>query len=306
MTASLSSIGASRRARCRALGLERKVGEVVKTRRYYVLLAGILGLAVAVLPAIASSETSPTIEARNTPGSIYEHHEWAPTQVSVGSGGVVTLSNPTAVPHGVEWIGAAKPTCSSGVPVGSTPAAAGIDWNGTCTFTQPGTYIFYCTVHGPEMTGRVVVSADGTTTTTTPTTPTTGTTTTTGTVPKVQEEAPAGPPLTGAPALRSVGHGTSITGSLQISPAGVGDRLEVDLVADAAVLAKSRHGKRVTVGRYVHNSVKAGRQSFTVKLNAKARAALKRRHRLVLTVKLVLTPGYGEPTTRTRSLVVHG
>ena len=54
--------------------------------------------AVAVLPAVASSESPPTIEAFNS-GAYY--HEWRPAQATVAAGGTVTLSNPTTVKHGV-------------------------------------------------------------------------------------------------------------------------------------------------------------------------------------------------------------
>lgn len=271
----------------------------MRPRRYYVLLAMVLGIGAAVLPAIASSETSPNVQAVNT--GLYSH-SWSPAQVTIAAGGSVSLSNPTTVPHGVEWhSGPSTPTCS-GVPVGTE---SGTEWSGSCKFAQAGTYVFYCTVHGPEMTGTVTVSADGTITTTTTTTPTGTTTTPAGTKPPVQE-APAGPPITGSPTVRAARHGTSVTGSLQVSAAGAGDRLEVDLIADGAALAKGKQAKHVTVGRFVRSSVKAGKQSFTVKLDASARHALKRRHRLALTVKVVLTPGYGNPTTRTRTVIVHG
>jgi len=283
-------------------------GEIVRLRWRYVPLVAVLGLAAAVLPAIASSETSPTIEATNTAGSgLYseEHHSWTPSQVSVMAGGVVTFSNSSEVPHGVEWRSALKPTCEEGagkVPVGTTAAASGTKWSGACTFSQPGTYTFYCTVHGPEMTGTVTVAANGTTTVTTTTTPTTtapGTTT-----PK--SETPTGSPFSGAPSVPSSQRGTAVHGSLEISQAGAGARLEVDLLAGVATLSRTAGGKRVTVGRLVDRSVKAGRLPFSVKLNAKARRALHRRHRLALTVRFVLTPFYGEPTTLTRTVVLHG
>jgi plastocyanin len=282
--------------------------EIVKPRRRYVPLALLLGVLAAGLPAVASSETSPTVEAVNEPGSggYGESHHWSPTQTSVAAGGVVTFSNPTAVNHGVEWVGGpAKPTCDSGVPVGTTAAAAGTKWSGTCTFAQAGTYTFYCTVHGPEMTGTITVSPDGTTTTTMTTTgapPTTGTTPT----PTPITEAHSGSPLVGGPSLGANQHGTSVHGSLDVSQSGAGDRLEVDLLASGATLAKAKHATRVTVGRFVRGSVPAGRQSFSVKLDAKAKRALSRRHRLALTVKIVLTSSSGVATTITRSVVEHG
>jgi plastocyanin len=130
-----------------------------------------------VLPAVSASETAQTITAVNHPGGGYygETHEWTPSQVAIAQGATVTLSNPTEVEHGVEWVSSpATPTCDSGVPVGNTEAASNTKWSGTYTFTTPGVYIFHCTVHHAAMTGRVTVAANGTTTT-----PTTTTTTTT-------------------------------------------------------------------------------------------------------------------------------
>jgi plastocyanin len=280
----------------------------VSLRRRYVLLVAVLGLATAVLPAIASSETSPSITATNTPGSgIYseERHAWTPSQVTVMAGGVVTFSNSTEVPHGIEWRSALKPTCEEGagkVPVGTTAAASGTKWSGACTFAQAGTYTFYCTVHGPEMTGTVTVAANGTTTVTSTTTPTS---TTPGSPPSPKGEAPKGSPFAGVPSLRASQHGTSVRGSLRVSQAGAGGSLEVNLLANSATLSRAAHPKRVIVGRFARESVKAGTQSFSVKLDAKARRALSHRHRLALTVRIVLTPFYGEATTVTRSVVEH-
>jgi hypothetical protein len=209
------------------------------------------------------------------------------------------------VNHGVEWVGGpAKPACTSGIPVGTSPAASGTNWSGTCTFTEAGTYTFYCTVHGREMTGTVTVNAAGTSTTvsTTPTPPTTTTTTT----PMTPAEAASGSPLLGTPSLRSSKRDGSIRGWLEISKAGAGDRLEVDLFAKSASLAKAKQSTRVRVGQLARKSVSAGKVSFVVKLFASARSALRRHHRLALTVKITLTPSHGEPLTITRVVVDHG
>ena len=253
---------------------------------------------MAMLPSVASSETSPTVEAVNT--GPYTHY-WTPAQVTVGAGGVVALRNTTTVAHGVEWVGGpARPECSSGIPVGTTAAASGEEWSGTCTFAQPGMYTFYCTVHGPEMTGTVTVSANGTTTMGTATTPTSTTPTTSGPATPV-----AGSPLIDAPSLRASQHGGSVHGSLAISQAGAGDRLEVDLLAKSGPLGKAGHSKRVRVARFVRGSVSAGNVSFLVKLDAAARRALARHHKLALVVRITLTPLYGSPSILTRTVVVH-
>jgi hypothetical protein len=94
-----------------------------------------------------------------------------------------------------------------------------------------------------------------------------------------------------------------VEGALEISKSGTGDRLEVELLATTASLAKTGHTAQV--GRFVSASVSAGQQSFSVKLDAKARRALKRRHRLALKVKITLTPVHGEATSLTRSVTLH-
>jgi hypothetical protein len=59
---------------------------------------------------------------------------------------------------------------------------------------------------------------------------------------------------------------------------------------------------RVRVGRFVRSSVGAGETAFVVRLSANARRALRRHHRLALTVKIVLSPVYGETTVLNRSV----
>jgi hypothetical protein len=216
----------------------------------------------------------------------------------------VTFSNPTEVPHGVEWRSALKPTCEEGagkVPVGTSATASGAKWSGTCTFAQAGTYTFYCTVHGAAMAGTITVSPSGTTTSTTGTTPpTTGTTTPTTTTPG--EPTPSSP-LLGSPSLRSARHGAVVAGSLDVSKAGNGDSLEVDVFAKSTALTAKRSA-RVRVGRLTRSSVSEGRVSFAVKLDRRARRALARHRRLALTVQIVLT-GYAEPFVVKRSIVNH-
>jgi plastocyanin len=269
------------------------------------MAAAVLGGGVVVLPAVAGSETGPAIEAFNS--GLYYHY-WRPAQASIAPGGSVALSNPTAVNHGVEWAGGpATPACTSGVPVGSGAAASGKEWSGSCTFSQPGTYTFYCTVHGKEMTATVVVSAAATTTTTPPPSypPTTAP------PPPVQagaEPAPgAGSPLAGGAAAVSLAarqRGTSVHGSVAVSQAGAGGRLQVELLARGASLATAHHARAVRVGRLVRSSLHAGRVPFSVALNARARRGLRTHRRLALTAKIVLTPATGAAVGVTRSIVL--
>jgi plastocyanin len=134
----------------------------------YMLAAGLLGIALAAIPAVASEPgLTGMVTAENIGGGGYyeEEHRWSPPQVTVKAGGVVTFSNPTEVKHGVHWIGPpAEPACS-GVPVGTTETASGTKWSGTCKFTASGTYTYYCTVHGAKMAGTITVPGTPTATT---------------------------------------------------------------------------------------------------------------------------------------------
>jgi plastocyanin len=256
----------------------------------YLALAAVLGVGVAVLPALAASESLP-VEAVNE--GLYYHH-WSNPLQTVIAGDTVKFANPgNEVPHGLKFTsGPATPSCT-GIPAAATEETGATNWHGECTFSTPGTYAFVCTVHPGEMKGTITVNPNGTTTTTT-------TTTTTSTNPV---ETPSGSPLVGAPSIRAIQHGGVVKGTLEISQAGAGDRLDVQLLASRASLASAGHASRVTVGRFTIASVKAGRQTFSVKLSAKAWRVLHRHKRLPLSVRIVLTPPHGKPTTVTRSVI---
>jgi plastocyanin len=134
--------------------------------RRWLLIVAVAGILLAILPAVGSStEPSATVDAVN---NLPYGHSWSPPTVAVSTGAGIAIRNQTTTPHGVHWVGGpATPVCSSGVPVGTTAAVSGAEWSGTCTFAQAGTYTFYCTVHGPEMTETVTVSTPGAPTSTT-------------------------------------------------------------------------------------------------------------------------------------------
>jgi plastocyanin len=121
-------------------------------RRVWLGFAVPLVIVAVVVPAMAAE---PTIEAG--PGI-----KWSPNMTTVSAGGTAKIANHTGVFHGVEWkSGPNTPSCTPGVPVGTTPSASGSNWEGSCTFTQPGTYVFWCTVHGSAMTETVTVPGAG-------------------------------------------------------------------------------------------------------------------------------------------------
>jgi hypothetical protein len=180
----------------------------------------------------------------------------------------------------------------------------------TTTTTTSTTTTSTTTTPTPTPTTTTPTTTMPTTTTSTPTTPTATTSTqpsggaptatTSGSI-----ETPS-PPGEGSPlatlALANAQHGDAVHGTVQIPAADGGARLEVELLAQGASLAKVKRGGSSRVGRLVR-SAPAGTVSFTVALDAQAKRAL-RHHKLALTVKIVLTPKHGAAITLTRKVVV--
>jgi hypothetical protein len=140
-------------------------------------------------------------------------------------------------------------------------------------------------------------------------TPTPTPTPTPGPISPEPEIAPHVPVLVeGSLKLTAPRHGSSVRGSVEVSKSAAGARLEIDLLANSASLAKVRHKRSTStvVGRLVRASVPAGKVFFSISLNARAKSALHRHHRLVLTVQIVLTPIAGVPASVTRNVVLHG
>ena len=285
----------------------RGVLSVVGRERLLFPLGALLGAAVVVLPAVASSEASPTISAVNSGGGYY--HAWSPPAETIAAGGTVSFQNAgTSVPHGVVWeSGPATPSCK-GVPIGKGETS----WKGTCVFSQPGTYKFYCPVHPTEMTGTITVNANGPTTSTGEGGPAGTTTTGTAAAPGAPEAsgagAPSGSPLAGSASsairLARVQHGGAVRGSVALSQAGGGSRLEVDLLAGRASLAAASHAPLASAGRLARSSLPAGLVSFKVTLNARASHALRAHRRLALSVRIVIQPVHGQPVTVTRAVLL--
>jgi plastocyanin len=277
------------------------------------LVVALLSGAVVVLPAAAGSETSPTVKAEDS-GVYGEPHRWSPEQTSIAPAGMVTFANSSAtVPHGVIWTSSVAPVCEASVPVGNGNSKT--SWSGSCSFAQAGEYAFYCSYHGPSMHGTVIVSAAGATTTTTAPPPASGGGAAGGNPASPVEpgsqsvSAVPSPPLAGsalqALKLASVQRGGSVRGSVKVSPAGSGARLEVDVLAKGASLAGAGRAAQVRVGRLVRPSVQAGTVSFTVTLTARARRALRAHRHLALAVRISLSPAHGSTVRIGRSVVLH-
>jgi hypothetical protein len=295
----------------------------VKLRKRYLPVAAVLGAGIAIVPALADAPSEVKLEVNEncvenawpcwaTPGSGSKPEP--ASKVTIATGGKVEFVDNANTAAAVVWT-SPEPACS-GVP--TSPMTK---WEGTCKFEQPGTYRFESATlfdGGPgenyteydivvEGSANGTTTATTTTTTTKPTTTTTKPTTTTTTGPATGSEPGQGAPLEGGlRALKLAGRqrGSIVHGSIKVSRAGSGGRLEVGLFAAAASLVGAGRSKQVRVGRLVRSSLKAGSVSFSVPLSAKGRAALRRRRRLALTVKLTLTPPHGAATTVARGVVV--
>jgi plastocyanin len=245
-----------------------------------VVPAGVAGL---LLFSAASLAEGPTIEAAGGESSPY----WNPASAEIAAGGSVNFKNPSAsILHGVAWTGGPETPKCTGVPVDDFKYS----WSGSCTFTQAGAYPFKCTVH-PTMTGKIVVASSGTP----PGPPPPGT-------PGAQPGGPALQALTIARGQR----GDHVKGSVDVSQAGAGGRLRVDLVATRTMLFGPGHRGKMRVGRLTRSSLPEGHVAFAVSLTGVARRALQRVERLPLQVKVTVTPPEGSVLRRMRGVIVHG
>lgn len=272
--------------------------------------AALLGAAVVILPAAASSETVPTIAAENVSASV---HYWRPPEATIEAGGSVQFANPTAVPHGIQWVSTpgGAPECTPGVPVGSSASASGTNWSGSCRFTKPGTYTFYCTVHGPAMSGTITVGAASTTTGGTAT----SSTAITGTTPVYSQPGSTVTSTTATPLVQGTGGSVHADGALtglrlaalrhdaDVRVSVVAPAAEAGGTLGAAILARIA-GRNVAVGREVRTHVGSGPVSLTVPLSRAARRALRLRGQLALTVRVTLLGASGAPLTLTRTVTL--
>ncbi len=278
------------------------------------LLATLVGATVAVLPALAAAPSEAKLEVNEncvepawpcwaTPGS--GANPTPASKITIAAGDEVKFADHANTAAAVVWT--SSPPACSGVPTSAMTA-----WEGACKFEQPGTYKFESSTLFDEGGAldytKYEIVVEGASTGTTPTTTTTTTPTTTTTAPTTPSEPSHGSPLEGgSKALELTGsqRGATVHGAIQVSQAGAGGRLEVALFAAGASLAKTGHHAPVRVGRLVHSSLQAGSVHFSVPLNAKGKAALRRHRRLTLTVKLTLTTLHGTAETATRSVALH-
>lgn len=263
-------------------------------------LAAVVCGALAGIPALAAAQqqdpASGSVVAQDvqpSSGRWVINGDATATTVTIAAGGTVTFSYPSGTSHHDVSFTDAQPASCTGLPSGNPFLTGGPGWSGSCRFDHAGTYSFVCVVHPYAMTGTVVVK-DQPAATPTPTPGATPTPTPTPIATPVATPPPA--TLRGAVALARRQTGTRVRGSVKVETAR--SRLEV-------VLRARLSGRRlVRVGRW-RKTANAGRVAFSVPLTARARAALRRHHRLALTVTVALTPPGSPEVTRTLHTTVH-
>jgi plastocyanin len=251
----------------------------VRLKTRHLVLAAACGVVVAV-PAYARQEPprSATVTATDYSAS---SHAWVGGDATIAAGGTVTFTYPTGTStHSVEFTGAQPASCSG------LPADPGRGWTGSCRFDAPGSYPFVCPVHA-DMTGTITVQAPVATPSPAPS--------------ATPIPAPPPPPGTVAPpaplavTLATSQHGTRVRGSVGVTIRG--SRLVVEVWATRRSVLGGRSTKPVRIGRFTRASAPAGRTSFAVAVDAKARSALRRHRRLAVTVAIALTPPGGHELT---------
>jgi plastocyanin len=251
---------------------------------YTTALAAGAGLAFAVATAEADEPTSASITAKDP----YSFDNGAGgNTVSIAAGGTVTFSYPTGVSAHNVVFDTAQPTSCTGMPTSPSPSG----WTGDCTFESYGTYAFHCGLHS-FMTGKVQVPDPNAPPPTAPT-----------------DTAPApgggGPPPAGEPAPPVVKvarrqRGTVVRGSVT-TPAGPSKIAVTALVAKSGLSARVR---RVKIGSVTKTSKSTGTTAFSITINRAARRALHRRHRLSVSLRLVITPDTGTAVKKTMTVAL--
>jgi amicyanin len=110
-----------------------------------VVVAGIAALGIAALgaknSAVAAQEKAQSAEVK------IDNFSFGPAALTVSVGSTVTWTNRDDIPHTV---------VSADDPKVFKSKVLDTDEKFSFTFTKPGTYAYFCSIH-PKMTGKVIV-----------------------------------------------------------------------------------------------------------------------------------------------------
>jgi plastocyanin len=281
-------------------------------RLYLAALAVGAVLAVGMLVNASAASAQQQSATFNATDNVWDWTGGNGTTASIFTGGTVFFANGGNNPHNLFFTGPSQPsscTQTTGpanpppiLPMPGPPTTQ--DWTGNCTFNSPGTFSFLCQQHS-GMTGTVQVvnppPGGGN-----PPPPPPG-----GSPPPGGGGSGGGGGGTGGtdpggsptqPGSTSIKFtrkqtGTTLRGSVT---AAAGAKIVVTALVSNRSLSTSRPKKikKVKVGSQTKRSTGA-RINFAVKLNAAAKRALKRKNKLSVTLRIVVTPSGGKATTKT-------
>jgi plastocyanin len=133
--------------RTRITDTEFYEGEEIMRRRLWIVgLAAPIVFAMALLLAGSRSLTANAQQAAATTAEVkIDNFSFGPDPITVAAGTTVTWTNRDDIPHTV-------------VSTDKVFKSKVLDTDGTFsyTFSKPGTYPYFCSVH-PKMTGKVIV-----------------------------------------------------------------------------------------------------------------------------------------------------
>lgn len=254
-------------------------------------------LAVLLLAAPAASQAPPTLASVIATDNVFTSEGGGGAEVTIAAGGHVNFTYFSGnTRHNVVFPGARPTVCGiSDGPAGTSAALPSVPsprvWEGGCDFDVAGTYAFVCGLHS-SMTGSVTVVQTGASPPPPPPGP-----------PAVVEAPVAGGPAASGLTVAAQQRGFSVRGSVAV--ARTGSRVLARAFARRRSLyAGSRSGLEVQVGRQVRSGVGDARVTFAAPLSAAARRALRRNGRLLIVLRVSVTPAQGAAYTARRMIIL--
>lgn len=221
--------------------------------------------------------------------------EGGPANVTIAAGGHVNFSYFEGNSrHNVVFPGARPTVCGiEEGPAGTTASLPTVPsrpgWEGGCDFDVAGTYAFVCGLHS-DMTGSVTVVQTGASPPPPP-------------AADLTDVALPGDAAGGGLSVATQQRGYRVRGSVIVQRGGV--RLLAQAFAQRrALYAASRSRLQVRVGRHTRATGGGVRVQFSTALNRAARDALRRNGRLLVRLRVALTPAEGAPYAATRTVIL--
>lgn len=256
-------------------------------------------VAAAVLAAVlgatpAAAQEPATLQWVLAVDNEFLTEEGGPANVTIAAGGHVNFSYFEGNSrHNVVFPGARPTVCGVDEgPAGTTAALPTVPsppgWEGGCDFDVAGTYAFVCGLHS-DMTGSVTVVQTGASPPPPPA--------------DLPEVALPGDAAGGGLSVATQQRGYRVRGSVLVQRGGV--RLLAQAFAQRrALYAGSRSRRQIRVGRHARTTGGGVRVQFSTALNRAARSALRRTGRLLIRLRVAVTPAEGAPYTATRTVIL--